>query len=557
MNKESLVRFFFNYIVTGLIGVIIFLVLYGNTPLDVTNDAWIMAGYDESDLTQHYAGWVLFRSSEWNFPLGLIENMAEGTGTMLSFTDSIPIVAIFFKAIDFLLPETFQYFGWYTLICFVLQAIAGYKIVQRKSDNLWWGYAGALLFSLSPILWERAFRHTALASHWFVLFALLIYLKSRDARKQGEEVLPKGYVILNILTVLIHPYFLPMVMIFTALTVWENILQFHNWVKNGVYFVGNAVAAYGVGWLIGALGWNIESSRFGYGYFSMNLNAIINPLSLGGYQWSQLLPKLGQTGGNYDGFNYLGAGVLCLTMVAAALIIKQFVGKTDKKQWIKTNIWMILAMLFLTAFAVTNVLTLNEKEILTIPIPERIYWLCGIFRASGRIFYPVYYVIYTCVIYQLAEVKWNRIGLGILLAGIALQIVDLSAVVAEKHTMMEENSTYESLLEDEVMAAAGRGRGKISLQNVSDIVEMRRVAVWAGKNGMKTSFSVANSGSYTEAEKMVGEEIANLEAGLYDETIIYATQDLEIFGKWLANIEESKIRKYYYNDFYYLIPNLE
>ena len=88
--------------------VIAFLLVYGVTPLDVTNDAWIMAGYDEYDLIQHYAGWVMFRSSEWSFPLGLIKNMAVGTGTMLTFTDSIPIVAILCKGIEGLLPETFQ-----------------------------------------------------------------------------------------------------------------------------------------------------------------------------------------------------------------------------------------------------------------------------------------------------------------------------------------------------------------------------------------------------------------------------------------------------------------
>ena len=30
--------------------------------LDVTADAWILNGYDETDILQHYAGWVLFRN---------------------------------------------------------------------------------------------------------------------------------------------------------------------------------------------------------------------------------------------------------------------------------------------------------------------------------------------------------------------------------------------------------------------------------------------------------------------------------------------------------------
>ena len=119
MGQERKKRIFYDYIVPGLLGVCIFLLIYGVTSLDVTNDAWIMAGYDEDDLTQHYAGWVQFRSSDWAFPFGLIGDMADGTGTMVSFTDSIPILAIFFKAIESILPKTFQYFGWYNLFCFV------------------------------------------------------------------------------------------------------------------------------------------------------------------------------------------------------------------------------------------------------------------------------------------------------------------------------------------------------------------------------------------------------------------------------------------------------
>jgi hypothetical protein len=101
-------------------GVLIFLMIYGWTPLEVQNDAWIMAGYDEVDIKQHYAGWLAFRKSEWTFPLGMAQDMAVGTGTIISFTDSIPWVAMFFKLFRNVLPETFQYFGIYTGLCYIL-----------------------------------------------------------------------------------------------------------------------------------------------------------------------------------------------------------------------------------------------------------------------------------------------------------------------------------------------------------------------------------------------------------------------------------------------------
>ena len=557
MQQEKMIKFLREYIIPAAIALLFFVIVYGVTPLDVTNDAWIMAGYDEDDLTQHYAGWVQFRSSDWAFPLGLIGDMADGTGTMVSFTDSIPILAIIFKALDFMLPETFQYFGWYNLLCFILQAIAGYKLVRRKSENSVFGYVGTGLFLLSPILLERAFRHTALASHWFILFSLLIYLKSRDARREGRQVFSKGYLVLNILTVLIHPYFLPMVMIFTALTAWENALQFRSYVKNGLFFIGNAVAAFVAGWLIGALGWGVESSRFGYGYFSMNLNAPINPKSLGAYDWSKFLEELPQMGGNYDGFNYLGFGILLLLVPAIILGVKKWKECTHKKQWLQDNVTFVLAMLFLTVFAISNVVSFNDREILNIPIPYRIYELCGIFRASARIFYPVYYVIYTYVIYQLAELKKEKMAIAVITAGLAFQAVDLSGVIMEKHQWMQENSTYQSLIDDEELQKLAEGHTKVTVAEAWDVIELQRISAWAGKNGLKTSFSIANSGVYPEAAVKMAEEIAALEAGCPDETIIYVTQNLDLFTKWMNGLEEGTFAKYYYNDYYYLIPNLE
>ena len=53
----------------ALLGLAAFLCLYGTAPLDPANDAWIWYGYDETDIHQHYAGWLGFRNSSWQFPL--------------------------------------------------------------------------------------------------------------------------------------------------------------------------------------------------------------------------------------------------------------------------------------------------------------------------------------------------------------------------------------------------------------------------------------------------------------------------------------------------------
>ena len=99
------------WLIAAFIGIGAFLLIYGMTPLDVTNDAWIMAGYDETDIIQHYSGWLAFRNSDWTFPLGIASDMAVGQGTCISYTDSIPWVAIVCKLFRGILPETFRYFA--------------------------------------------------------------------------------------------------------------------------------------------------------------------------------------------------------------------------------------------------------------------------------------------------------------------------------------------------------------------------------------------------------------------------------------------------------------
>ena len=51
-------------IVSGLIGAIIFVLIYGIECINVTKDAWL---YNQGDLTQHYLGWIFYRKSRLEF----------------------------------------------------------------------------------------------------------------------------------------------------------------------------------------------------------------------------------------------------------------------------------------------------------------------------------------------------------------------------------------------------------------------------------------------------------------------------------------------------------
>ena len=129
------------------VGIAAFLCIYGVHVLDVTYTDWLLGG---GDLTQHYLGWCFFRDSAWTFPIGLTDRMSWPYEVSVIYTDSVPLLAVFFKLFRGILPERFQYFGLWGLICFMLQGAFGSLLIYHyvgKGRNLRWA---ACFSSLRP-----------------------------------------------------------------------------------------------------------------------------------------------------------------------------------------------------------------------------------------------------------------------------------------------------------------------------------------------------------------------------------------------------------------------
>ena len=528
-------------------GVAVFFWLYGAMTLDVTSDAWILNGYDETDILQHYAGWVLFRNSHWALPPGLCDTLAWPQGTMIAYTDSLPWVSMAFKLLRGALPSTFQWFGWYTLFCFAMQGAAGALLCTRGAKSGSWGSRlafaalGGLLFACLPTLWERAFRHVALASQYLFLFALYFYLEYRAALAQGRR--PRwGWVFaaLPFAAVGIHPYFLPPVMLCTLLAGIELWRTAKRPLAGAGLFGGGLLAALAGAWLTGAVGSGVAVSRYGYGEISMNLNALFNPSSRGGYTWSRLLPQQAQNPSQYDGFNYLGLGVLAL--VASALLYS--IWRTarrpaDTAAWWRRNGPLFAACAFLTLFAVTNNITFGSWT-LSIPVPQVLTDLCGIFRSSGRMFYlvaacMVLFGVYTlrgaCAWSHPAAGRGRALACGLLAVVCAVQLWDLSAVAAQKRALFDQEPAPNVVTAAETQTL---GAGHTRLLAASPLREdrTRRLAILAGKQGLATNISIAVSGQYPAAEALALQAGEQLLAGQYDPETVYVTTDGAQYEQW-------------------------
>ena len=110
-----------------LIALLSTIILFGIDFISITNTEWIH--HTSSDLSQSHIGWYFFKNDIWRFPLGSNPNYGYGFGNSIIFSDSIPILALFFKLISCLMPSNFHYFSIWYFICFLLQLYFSYKIL--------------------------------------------------------------------------------------------------------------------------------------------------------------------------------------------------------------------------------------------------------------------------------------------------------------------------------------------------------------------------------------------------------------------------------------------
>ena len=176
------------FIVGALIGLIFFAWFYGLDIVNPTYTDWIWHPITH-DTAQHQLGWEFLRQDSDGL---MINGLAYPVGLSAVFMDVIPLFALIFKPFVAWLPSSFQYFGIWGLLCYLLMGGLGAVIARRiwlmvmgKSDNrrLPWQYlavaAGSLLFVLSPTVMARSFYHPALAGQWIILLGFIVIIDSR------------------------------------------------------------------------------------------------------------------------------------------------------------------------------------------------------------------------------------------------------------------------------------------------------------------------------------------------------------------------------------------
>ncbi len=420
---------------------LLFLAFFNPYVLDPTRVGWALT----ADWGQHFLGWNAFRNTPWS-SFNHEDLLYNPAGLAVIYTDSNPLFAFIFKPFRAILPEHFQYIGIWFLFCVCMHFFFSWKLVRPHAPNRWAALGGAIALSALPCLYYRM-RHDTLMAQWLILWALHLVINVPDGpavtslpegTPRYRQILARilalfdaktfGWMALLGVTGLIHPYIL-----FMLAAIWGGDVLRRFWPAartfNRTEILGIVVrsiatlampvitlgisGAYSAGQSPGAGGWAYYSSSF-----DLFFNPVVPEFSTFLRAWP-LSP-----GQAFEGYQYLGFGLLVLIVAAVVLYImapeakaaRPFLGKLKP---------LILPFVVLALVAMTNRVQIYGHTILYFDLPPALKGIAAILRASGRFLWPIGYCAVFAALVVLFKARPRIVGVLLPLV-LVLQAVDLN-----------------------------------------------------------------------------------------------------------------------------------
>lgn len=458
------------------------------------------------DPFKDYVGWMFFRNSPWTFPIGLNPTYGLDFSSSIVFSDSIPLMAFLFKAIRFALPETFQYLGIWTLICFVLQAYFAWLVIGLMTQNKWLQFfACAILVFAPPMLW-RVNQHTALVAHFMILAAFYLILSPGRTSKRWNKGVFWGLLLSA--AVLTHFSLFVMVAALWAANLVDQIV-FSKANRLGI-LKDSALQILFIGPLIVFLMWqagyfavsSASGSLGGYGFFRMNLLSPFDPEG-----WSYIMRNLPLPSDYGEGYMYFGLGLLLLWPFAIYKLVRDGSLRALFRGEIFKHLFLAFALIALSLFAITNHIAIGRKEF-GFGISESVYAIASIFRASGRFFWPMLYALNITCIFIVIRGYSKRFALTLLGIACLLQVVDTSAGWRMMHQQIADpvkNIPHELNLKNPFWTQAAQQYEQVQLVPPQDkAAGWDQIALYAAKHHLSTNavfFARADIGKLSKAQE--------------------------------------------------------
>jgi hypothetical protein len=521
------------------IGIGTFMITVGPDILDPSFISWIADG----DPMQQYLGWIFFQQDFWRSPVGLNPRFGMGLDASIVYSDSTPLAALFFKVFKNFLSEPFQYFGWWTLLCFILQGVFAWflsGLISKKS--LLRTLATSLIVFSLPMIWRLGFHHYLLAQ-FLILAGIYLNLVAEIKFRQlkwglllTSAILINFYVFLMVMALWLGNLFdwysaskVTLRKLILELTSLLTILLFFIW-QAGYFSIKSSLA--------------FETGT--YGDSRLNLLTLFDA---NGYSAliSYLIPNLRYYAGeNYESFHFLGLGILFLLPFCIYGIIRN----TELlNAQIKSHKYLIIFLVLLTFFAITNRISIGSLTYV-IPIPEQILALATSLRSSGRLFLPGFYMIVFLVLFIVARTMKKSVVVFLFAIALILQVFDSMPAWNVKRTMLQKDYKRNSF--DELKTPLNDKLWDIfsvRYKNLVTVFELPKKGVipsnWApfanlaAKHGLQTNSAYLARYDEQKLISLRDSYEGQIQTGKYDENTLYVVDD-EYIMPVLARIDKAR-----------------
>lgn len=375
------------------------------------------------DALQHFLGWQLFRNDSWHWPLSVTENITYPQRISIAYTDSFPLLCIILKLISGLLPQIYIYQGIETVINCSLQFYFGCLLFRTIRNDLWLSIIGGIFCLFSPILLYRMNAygwHDTLSSQWLILASLVLIFKSESQKKSYDIYWQLLLIFISLGT---HAYIFFMIFVLAYAWLYKKIYQGTISISKGiVYAISIGVISLLSYYFFGYFYVTGSIQADGFGTNAMNLNSLFNT------QNSKILPSLPA---DAEGYQYLGFGIILGLPFALWYLIINFKIVKIKQYVLKKYFGLAVVCIFLLLFSLStkihfgNYLVLDYSRIFEGSIFAILF---NAFRSSGRLFWPVNYLILIFVVvkcYDLINIKNRTLSQIFILILCLIQIIDL------------------------------------------------------------------------------------------------------------------------------------
>jgi hypothetical protein len=412
--------------------------------------------------------------------------------------------------------------GW-MLVCFILQAVLAWKLIEKFSTNLWIRLFGAGFFTIAPPFLLRMHGHESLMGQWLILAALLLYF--------ADHWYPWRWAALLVVASLVHAYLMLMV---AAIWVADRVtrllsrkIRFAPAVVSGIASL--AVLAL-VMWQAGYFMVSAHDVQGGgYGYYRMNLVSLVH--ANGG--WSVFMADNILGPGDDEGFNFLGFGGMILVILAIGESLRDgSVWKDFRRYWPLGAIAAIL-----TVYAISNHVAFGTTELVTIPMPGPIARVASTFRASGRIFWPVFYLIYLGSIYVLAMRYRPRVAAAVLGVLFFAQAADCSPALRILRKKLYGWTPWTSQLQSPFWGAAAQRYKKIIYIPPHNVPRNYfQLCYFAAENHMLVNIGAFARANQEQEAAMQAQLMREVSAGQFADDSLYVFEEGKVFETALAGM---------------------